>query len=216
MKYQVPKNLTELKQRCQQMAGKKISDLANELNIIMPDSLTNAKGWLGQMIESYLGASGGSRAIQDFPQLGLELKTIPVNILRKPLESTYVCTVQTNEAAIIWEQSWVYKKLANVLWIPIQEDSDLKNRKILDPIFWKPDSEINEVLKEDWEELMEMIQLGYGLNLTAKIGTYLHIRPKAANSNVKIDYLDAEGNNRRIVPKGFYLRTNFTNEIINN
>ena len=61
---------------------------------------------------------------------------------------------------------------------------------------------------------MEMLALGYGQNLSAKFGTYLHIRPKAANSKVLIDYITQDGISTKIVPKGFYLRPSFTQQIL--
>ena len=53
--------------------------------------MRHAKGWAGQLIELYLGATAGSKQQQDFPTLGVELKTIPVSPDAKPLETTYVC-----------------------------------------------------------------------------------------------------------------------------
>jgi DNA mismatch repair protein MutH len=211
-----PRNLQELQQRCQQIAGKTIGHLAEELKISVPSDLMQAKGWIGQLIESYLGASASSKAMPDFPDLGIELKTIPVNLHLKPLESTYVCTVQSNEKMLQWRDSWVYNKLKHVLWVPCLASPELEitERTINRPILWHMDPETEDILRTDWEELMDMLQLGYAKSLTAKYGTYLHIRPKAANSKVLIDYVDAEGNNTKIVPKGFYLRSSFTRAIL--
>jgi len=213
-----PRNLQELQQRCQQIAGKTIGHLAEELQIIVPNDLMQAKGWIGQLIEACLGASASSKAMPDFPDLGIELKTIPVNAQNKPLESTYVCTVQSNETMLQWRDSWVYNKLKHVLWVPCLASPELAitDRIINMPILWQMDSATEDILRTDWEELMDMLQLGYAKSLTAKYGTYLHIRPKAANSKVLIDYVDSEGNNTKIVPKGFYLRSSFTHEILLN
>jgi len=203
-----PKNLAELEQRCQQIAAQPIANLARKLGLNIPDNLVHAKGWVGQLLEVYLGATAGSRAQPDFPALGVELKTIPVDHTGKPLESTYVCTVQANHNELYWRNSWVYNKLKHVLWVPIMDQT------ITTPFFWRMDDKAEDVLRTDWEELMEMLQLGYGKNLSAKFGTYLHIRPKAANSRVLVNYVDADGQDTKIVPKGFYLRPSFTAEIL--
>ena len=212
----IPQNLQELQQRYQQMAGKRIGYLAEELGVAVPSDLMHAKGWVGQLIEAYLGASSGSKALQDFPNLGVELKTIPINAAGKPLESTYVCTVQSNASMLSWHESWVYKKLKQVLWVPCIASADLAiaDRIVTTPILWQMDANMEAILRTDWEELMDMLQLGYAKDLTAKYGTYLHIRPKAANSKVLIDYVDAEGSHTKIVPKGFYLRSSFTREVL--
>ena len=217
MQISTPKNLLELEQRCQQLAGKPLSYLCEQLNITSPKDLLHAKGWIGQLLETYLGASGSSKAVPDFAELGIELKTIPISKTTKPLESTYVCTVQTNQATLHWRDSWVYNKLKHVLWVPIIADPELAitDRIVCAPILWQMDEEIEDILRTDWEELMDMLQLGYAKSLSAKFGTYLHIRPKAANSRVLVDYIDSDGNATKIVPKVFYLRTDFTARILN-
>lgn len=212
-----PQNLQELQQRCQQITGKTIGQVASELELEPPDTLLQTKGWLGQLLEAYLGATASSKAMPDFPNLGVELKTIPVTDQFKPLESTYVCTVQTNAEITNWRESWVYRKLRTVLWAPVvgAKNTAISARIFATPILWNMDPETEQVLQRDWEELMEMLELGYAKNLSAKYGTFLHIRPKAANSKVLIQYLDMDGNNIKIVPKGFYLRPAFTQLILN-
>lgn len=211
-----PQNLQELDIRCQQISGQTIGALARELNIAVPKNLLQAKGWMGQLLEQYLGATGASQAIHDFPALSIELKTIPVNAQIKPLESTYVCTLQSNEHVLNWRDSWVYRKLQQVLWVPILGDksSPIEQRVVMTPVLWHMPTEIEEVLQTDWQELMELMQLGHGTQISAKYGTYLHIRPKAANSRVLTSYLDNHGFTTKIVPKGFYLRPSFTKLVL--
>ncbi len=211
-----PQNLQELQANCQQLANKTIAQVASELSLQIPTESTHAKGWLGKLIENYLGADASSKALPDFTKLNIELKTIPVNHNISPLESTYVCTVQANEKAYYWRDSWVFKKLKQVLWVPIQGDrvTPYAERKILAPILWNMDSELESYLQTDWEELMELIQLGNAKTVSAKFGTYLHIRPKAANSNVLVTYNDINGSKTKLVPQGFYLRQAFTKIIL--
>lgn len=211
-----PKTIQELQTRANQLAGRSIASIADELNLNIPADLLHAKGWIGQLIEAYLGASANNLALPDFPNLGIELKTVPIDIRGKPLESTYVCTAPTKPIATDWRDSWVYNKLRHVLWVPIIANPELAitHRTILSPILWQMDAEMEAILRVDWEELTEALQLGYAKNLSSKLGTYLHLRPKAANSKVLVDYLEENGNFTKIVPKGFYLRTSFTREII--
>ncbi len=211
-----PQTIQELQSRCEQLASHTLGQLAHELQIVVPENLLRAKGWMGQLIELYLGATSSSKAEPDFPHLSVELKTIPVTQNLQPLESTYVCTVQTNVATLSWRNSWVYQKLKTVLWVPViaEDHIPLAERKICQPILWHMDPDTEETLRTDWEELMEMLQFGDGKKLTAKYGTFLHVRPKAANSKVLIDYIDADGQQTRIVPRGFYLRPVFTRQIL--
>ncbi len=211
-----PRNLQDLQSRCQQIAGKTIGHLAEELKLRVPNNLLQAKGWIGQLLEAALGASATSKAIVDFPELGVELKTIPISSGGKPLESTYVCTVQTNANAYQWRDSWVYQKLRHVLWVPFVADDNLPipQRIIVQPFLWQMDPAMENILRTDWEELMDLLMLGEGKKLSAKFGTFLHIRPKAANNRILVDYLEHDGNHTKIVPKGFYLRTSFTQRLL--
>ena len=53
---------------------------------------------------SGLGASAGSKPEQDFAALGVELKTIPVDSLGRPLETTFVCVAPlTGNSGVTWE-----------------------------------------------------------------------------------------------------------------
>lgn len=211
-----PRNVQELCERCQQISGKTLGDLANKCGLEIPNNLLQAKGWIGQLLEAYLGATASSKALPDFPDLGVELKTIPVNPQGKPLESTYVCTVQSNASTLTWHNSWVYQKLKHVLWVPFlgSREIPIADRVITTPFLWQMDPASEDLLRTDWEELMELLQLGHAKNISAKFGTALHIRPKAANSKVLIDYLDHDGTATKIVPKGFYLRPSFTAGIL--
>lgn len=211
-----PQNLQDLSLRCQQISGQTIGALARELNIPIPKNLLQAKGWMGQLLEHHLGATGTSHAVHDFPNLAIELKTIPVDAEIKPLESTYVCTLQTNEHAMNWRESWVYRKLHQVLWIPIlgEKSSPIEARVVMTPLLWHMPPGIEAVLQTDWEELMELMQFGHGTQISAKYGTFLHIRPKAANSRVLTPYIENDGFSTKIVPKGFYLRPAFTKLVL--
>ncbi len=216
MHIQPPQNLLELQQRCQEITGKTIQQVAYELALEPPANLLVAKGWLGHIVELYLGTSASSKAMPDFPHLGVELKTIPVDARLKPLESTYVCTVQTNMHTTTWRESWVYKKLRTVLWAPVigSKNTALRDRVFAAPLLWHMDPTTEHILQNDWEELMEMLVLGHATHITARYGTFLHIRPKAAHSKILVPYLDHEGEQYDLVPKGFYLRPAFTQNIL--
>ncbi len=60
------------------LAGYSLGELA-ALGIPIPRDLKRDKGWIGILLEIWLGASAGSKPEQDFAALGVELKTIPVD-----------------------------------------------------------------------------------------------------------------------------------------
>ena len=211
-----PKSQHELIERSQSIAGLTLAELAQRHHQVVPTDLLHAKGWVGQLIEHTLGANAGSRAEPDFIELGIELKTIPLNAIGQPKETTYVCTVPLNEAATSWETAWVRQKLSRVLWLPIEADPDLPigQRRIGSAILAELTNQQDQQLKQDWLEHMELIATGRINEINAQHGTYLQVRPKAANHKALSDTTNEDGHSVKTLPRGFYLRTTFTAEIL--
>ena len=61
-----PQSIGQLQSRAESMAGLHIAQLAQKMNVPIPADLSKHKGWLGQLLETYLGASAGSLAAPDF------------------------------------------------------------------------------------------------------------------------------------------------------
>ena len=218
MNAQPPESEAELLSRCRSLAGKSLGQIAAELNIAVPASRSGAKGWAGQLIEHYLGASAASKPEPDFQILGIELKTIPVNRRGRAKESTFVCmTPMTASAGLRWTESTVRHKLDRVLWVPIEADPGILpiNSRVGNAFLWSPSPEQARVLEQDWHELIEMICFGEFDKVSSKHGEYLQIRPKAANSASLARTTLANGEAGMTLPRGFYLRTRFTNQLLN-
>ncbi len=212
-----PSSVDELMRRAKDLAGLSLGDLARGANIEIPQNFKTQKGWSGQLIERCLGASAGSKPAQDFPELGIELKTLPLSYDFKPLETTYVCYAPlTNNTGVNWTNSNVRNKLQRVLWLPIQGEREIPpaERTIGSPILWCPTEHESLQLQTDWEELMDMISLGQVERIDASVGSVLQLRPKAANGSVVTDAIGENGQAIKTRPRGFYLRKNFTQQIL--
>ena len=212
-----PKTEAELLMRCQAMAGKTLGQIAAESAVMVPEDLRRHKGWVGNLFETYLGADAGNKAEPDFIGLGVEMKTLPLNAHGKPKESTYVCTVSMQQTGELnWQDSWVKRKLSRVLWVPVEAERaiPLAERYVGNAWIWQPTVEQENMLQRDWEELMDRIVLGEQAEITAREGECLQIRPKAANSKVLAKGISASGTTEFINPKGFYLRTSFTGQLM--
>lgn len=214
-----PQNETELLQRAKSIAGLTLGELAAELNILVPPDLKRDKGWVGMLIETALGAKAGSKAEQDFAHLGIELKTIPINSQGFPLETTFVSLAPLiQNTGVNWVTSHVRYKLSHVLWIPVQGERQipLAERYIGNPILWQPTPEQERRLQQDWEELMDYIVLGKVEQINARLGEVLQLRPKGANSKALTKGIGQNGEVIQTLPLGFYLRKEFTAEILRN
>lgn len=211
-----PQSEAELLQRASALAGQTLGQLAGQLGVQVPTDLSRHKGWVGQLIERALGATAASQAVPDFEAIGVELKTLPVDRRGRPRESTYVCTVDLASGGERWEASWLRRKLARVLWLPIEADKDipLGDRRIGSAVLWSPSLEEQRLLQRDWEELTELILFGELERISARYGEVLQIRPKAANSRVLRHAVGSDGERVLTNPRGFYLRPSFTGSIL--
>jgi DNA mismatch repair protein MutH len=212
-----PKTIEELQQRIDLIAGLTLGDLAQELNVVVPENLQVEKGWPGQLLEAYLGASAGNLPEPDFQLLGVELKTLPISREGKPLETTFVSVASlTQSKPVTWRESSIYKKLRHVLWVPIiaERDIPVPLRQIATPFLWQMDEQQETTLQTDWEELMELITFGHHDKINATYGEALQLRPKAADSSVRTQAFNQQGQPIQAPPKGFYLRTSFTKQIL--
>jgi DNA mismatch repair protein MutH len=197
-----PKSIEILLHRVAQIEGLTIEELANNLGVRIPFDLKYAKGFIGQLIEIALGASGNSNPIHDFPHLGIELKTIPVNYDGKPTNNTHICTLYPNSHYQTFENSNFYNKLKKILWVPIEGDKKIHftQRHIGRGFLWELKEADLEIIKNDWFEIMELLTTNPVESVSAKIGTYAHIAPSGTNKGQK--------------QYGFYLRRSFTHKIL--
>lgn len=214
-----PKTNSELLARCKEIEGLSFHDLARALNISVPMDPVRRKGWIGGVIEHILGTTAGTAAKPDFCQLGIELKTIPIGRHCKPVESTFVTSI--NLLTIhreTWQTSVCYSKLKCVLWIPVEADKSIHfpHRRIGRGFLWSIDSHQEDagILINDWQTLSFMLGCGKLTEVDARLGQYLQVRPKAANADSLCYGFDECGDMVLTLPRGFYLRSSFTEKII--
>jgi len=211
-----PKTIQELSLRADQLAGKTIGELVAQQQASAPKDLSADKGWQGQFIERCLGADAGNQSKPDFSLIDVELKTLPIDFLGQVQESTYVAVVDINKLGIQWRQSVVYHKLKHVLWVPIARDKgeSINQSIIATPFLWKPSEQCEAMLRSDWENAMELISMGKIHQINAKMGEILQVRPKAANSRVLTATTNEQGEQAQTLPRGFYLRSQFTQSLL--
>jgi DNA mismatch repair protein MutH len=211
-----PVDEAELQQRLRRVAGRTLGALAAADGVAVPDDFRRAKGWVGQLLERTLGATASSRAEPDFPALGIELKTVPVDRRGVPQESTFVATLDLAQpAAHAWETSVVRHKLARVAWVPVEADHALAvaDRKVGTGLLWSATAAEEQILRADFEEIVGLIEGGFGEQITGHRGTWLQLRPKGANAASLRWGVDADGGPIRTPGRAFYLRAGFTTEL---
>ena len=212
-----PGSESALLEQAQRLAGLTLGELGALAGLPVPADFKRDKGWTGVLLERWLGASAGSKPEQDFAALGVELKTIPVDSLGRPLETTFVCVAPlTGNSGVTWQSSHVRHKLKRVLWIPVEGSRELPvaSRRVGSPLLWSPSEQEEQQLRMDWEELMDLIVLGQVESITARHGEVLQLRPKAANSKALTEAVGQHGQPILTLPRGFYLKKNFTRALL--
>lgn len=217
MRIASPRSEDELHARAAALNGRTLATILAELGLSASTDPLRTKGSAGETMERALGATGGSAAVLDFPELGVELKTIPIDDQRKPLESTYVCTLSLTDAeSQEWDTSWVRAKLARVLWIPLVGAHGLawQERVVGAPLLWTPSAAQDEILRGDFDDVVGLIGIGRIEELTAHRGRWLQVRPKARDGSVRTMAYGADNEAIATIPRGFYLRARFTGALL--
>jgi len=212
-----PVDTIDLLHRARGLAGRTVAEIALSLGLAVPELGTRGKGRIGNLVEKALGATAGSAAAPDFPHLGIELKTIPVDGSGRPLESTFVCTISLGDAdTTSWETSLVRAKLAHVLWLPIvtARGRPAAERRVGTPLLWQPTADQEAILRADFDDIMGRIGVGGVEGLTARAGRWLQVRPKARTGRARTWSFGPEGELIATVPRGFYLRARFTQALL--
>jgi DNA mismatch repair protein MutH len=199
------------------VAGLSLGELAAALGQATPVDLRRAKGFVGGLLERALGATAGSRAEPDFPELGVELKTLPVDPTGHSLESTFVCNAEVDDIkGVEWEHSRLWKKIRCVLWVPVEgtRSVPVHERRIGGAFLWQPNPEEQALLRADWELLVSLMARGEFDSLSGHLGRHLQLRPKGAKGTSRRRAFDEDGARSLEQPKGFYLRARFTEALL--
>jgi DNA mismatch repair protein MutH len=209
---------SELLARAAALAGRTLGELCIEQSVACPSDLRRAKGLPGQLVErALIGRAPNGVKGPDVAALGVEIKTIPLGHDGRARESTFVCTA---DLSALCEQSWaqsaVRHKLARVLWVPIESEPAIAiaDRRVGRAVLWSPSPDEDAVLAGDWDELASRIAAGEAESITAHVGCWLQLRPKAAHARVLGRGRTGDGALVRVHPRGFYLRSDRTAAIV--
>jgi DNA mismatch repair protein MutH len=203
--------------RAEALSGRTLADISRDLGLAAPGTGAHHKGRVGALIERALGASAGSWAGPDFPDLGIELKTVPVSEQGRPFESTFVCTVSLASAERAdWETSVARSKLSRVLWVPIigHPARPAEERRVGVSRLVRLTPEQEAALCEDFDEIMGRIGIGGIEDISARVGRFLQLRPKARTGADRTISFGPDGEWIGTVPRGLYLRARFTEAVL--
>lgn len=208
--HSAPQDEQELRERLFRIAGRTMGAIATGFGVALPRDPRRGKGAIGQLLERALGATAGCRAAPDFPGLTIELKSLPIGPDGRPRESTFVSSLDLGAVDHLWETSSVRHKLRRVCWVVVEADPrlPLEERRCGASFFWSPSDDEERVLRDDYQDIVELLEVG--ARVPATVGRALQLRPKGRNAADLRRAINEEGVRVRMAPRAFYLRSAFT------
>lgn len=142
--------LEEAKLKLDNLVGKDFKEIFTEDEL--KDIIRN-KGKSGQLLEIALGLKNTSTTL-DFEDG--ELKTNKCNLDSKPLETIFITQITSIIDDLIANKNFyethLYKKLKNILYVPVAKEGNPEKWQFLQPIHIQLDSPIFESIKKQLED----------------------------------------------------------------
>lgn len=199
--------------------GKTIGQIKESL--LIGDNCTMNKGASGLIVENLLGIENNNRDDADLPQIGCEIKILPLQKNRdgsiKAKEPTAIQMINYCEVAKeTWETAKLRSKINLTFWVVYLAKVDGKSKRqddyvIIDYFLDHPSDLQNAIFKNDWEEIQSYIKRGDADRLSCSMGVFLEPKTKGANKEDKTDAPDGMGGTTRARRRAFYYKKNYTN-----
>lgn len=199
--------------------GKTIGQLKEEL--FVGEKCKMKKGAAGLIVENILGIKNNNRDEPDIPQIGCEIKILPLQKNRdgtiKAKEPTAIQMINYCEVAKeTWETAKLRSKINLTFWVVYLAKENGKSKTqdeyvIVDYFLDHPSDVQNGIFKTDWEEIQSYIVRGDADKLSCSMGTYIEPKTKGANNEDKTDAPDGKGGLTRVRRRAFYYKKNYTN-----
>lgn len=213
--------LTPLFEIIKKSKGKTIGTIKQELNI---EREKMKKGASGLIVENLLGIKNNNVAGADIPEIGCEVKILPLQINKngdiKAKEPTAIQMINYFEVASeTWETAKLRKKIDLTFWVVYlaKQDGKALNQNdyiIIDYFLDHPNNMQNSVFQKDWEYIQSFIRNGLSDKLSCSMGQYIEPKTKGANNQDVTDAPDGKGGVLKARRRAFYYKKNYTNKNI--
>ncbi|PWK29031.1 DNA mismatch repair endonuclease MutH [Arcicella aurantiaca] len=213
--------LTPLFKIIEESKGKTIGEIKSLLN---HERTNMKKGASGLIVETLLGIKNNNNADADIPEIGCEVKILPIQKNRngevKVKEPTQIQMINYFEVANEkWETAKIRKKITLTFWIVYlaKENSKSLNQddyKIIDYFIDHPNEYKLQIFQRDWEAIQSYIINGLSDKLSCSMGEYIEPKTKGANNQDVTNAPDGKGGILKARRRAFYFKKKYTNSQI--
>jgi DNA mismatch repair protein MutH len=173
-----------LLERAEDTVGKRLVDLEAEIQKLDAASRVLTKAGAGYVIEYYFGIRKNSEDEPDFPELGIELKSVPLRernglfTVKEPLSLNMVNYMKEYKCDEI-KQSSLYKKNRRVLFVCYLHSGPARSEYPIKYAFlWTMDDRVLDELRPDFDRIIKKIRAGHATDLHQRYDRWLTTCPK--------------------------------------
>lgn len=213
--------MTPLFEIVKQSKGKTIGEIKQKLSI---EREKMKKGASGLIVENLLGIKNNNVADADIPEIGCEVKILPLQKNKngevKAKEPTAIQMINYFEVANeTWKTAKLRNKIKLTFWVVYLAKENGKSLYqddyvIIDYFLDHPSNIQNCVFQQDWEDIQSYIIKGKADKLSCSMGTYIEPKTKGANNKDVTDAPNGKGGIIKVRRRAFYYKKNYTNSQI--
>jgi len=171
-------------QKASDLIGKSLAQVQESITQLDGVSRVITKGGAAYVTEDYFGIRRNSTAAPDFPQLGIELKSVPLKerngklTVKEPLSLNMIDYFEEAKCDDI-TQSSLYKKNKELLLVCYLHSGSKRSEYVFMYAFlWKMDDAVLEELRPDFNLIVEKIRAGNATELHQEYNRWLCTCPK--------------------------------------
>lgn len=148
--------------------------------------LPRGRTGVGDLVELYLGKLPDNSPEPDFPDLGVEVKSLPMKRLRRSSwtvkEPTSLSMIDFNKLVKEdWATTPLRRKIDRILWVPYEHNSaDKRESRFRRSFLWSPPSEDIPAYEADYRAVRALVLAGKAHEISERLSLVLSARRKGA------------------------------------
>ena len=209
-----PINLSNIILKCNTIMYKSLKEVLFYTNDINCSKLS--KGYVGYIVEKFFHSSFSNKPICDIPNLGIEIKTIPLNLNNDLSNNVFICSFNPNLISLNFVESTLYHKTKNILFVPYYNyEKNILKYKFLKPFFYKMDDYDKLIIEKDWKNIVSSFYNGE-FNRAKYVGKYIKFISHAKSKIDLVTFFDFFGDKKNTSRMSFYFNKIFIKHLIKN